>query len=103
MMINLKHRLALTLLGIAGVVVLLAGTASSPQVVNPHASEPIGTVAQIYDGALLPDLQSTPSAISTACSRLARSRRGQPSTLLPSENRALGRSSFTQGQAVRSL
>jgi hypothetical protein len=43
MTINRKHHLALTLLGIAGVVGLLAGAASSPQLVNPHADERIGT------------------------------------------------------------
>jgi hypothetical protein len=57
MTITRNHRLALALFGIVGVFGLLAGAASSPQVVNPHASEPIGTVREVYDGKLLPDIQ----------------------------------------------
>jgi CubicO group peptidase (beta-lactamase class C family) len=57
MTITRKHRLALPLLGIAGLVGLLAGATPSPQVVNPHADEPIGTVREVYDGKLLPDIQ----------------------------------------------
>jgi CubicO group peptidase (beta-lactamase class C family) len=57
MTITLNHRLALTLLGIAGVFGMLAGAASSPQVINPHAGEQIGTVREVYDGKLLPDIQ----------------------------------------------
>jgi hypothetical protein len=30
--------------------------ALSGQVPNPHAGEPIGTVQQVYDGALMPDM-----------------------------------------------
>ena len=36
---------------------LLAGADSAGQVVNPHAGERIGTVQQVYDGTLLPDIQ----------------------------------------------
>ncbi len=36
---------------------LLAGPGVAGQAVNPHAGEPIGTVQEAYDGALLPDLQ----------------------------------------------
>ena len=57
MTITLKHHLALTLVGIACVVGLLTGAAASPQVVNPHAAEPIGSVREVYDGTLLPDIQ----------------------------------------------
>ena len=57
MTITLNRRSALTLLGVAGVFGLLAGAASSPQVVNPHAGEPIGSVREVYDGKLLPDIQ----------------------------------------------
>ena len=39
------------------VVGLLATTDSVAQLLNPHASETIGTVQQVYDGALLPDIQ----------------------------------------------
>jgi hypothetical protein len=35
----------------------LAGTLLAGQVANPHSSERIGTVQQVYDGALLPDIQ----------------------------------------------
>lgn len=35
----------------------LAIAAAAGQVVNPHASEKIGTVQQVYDGALLPDIE----------------------------------------------
>jgi CubicO group peptidase (beta-lactamase class C family) len=56
MTITFRHHFGLPLLGIAGLVGLLAGAAPSPQVVNPHASEPIGTVREVYDGRLLPDI-----------------------------------------------
>jgi CubicO group peptidase (beta-lactamase class C family) len=36
---------------------LLAGAPLVGQVANPHAGERIGTVQEVYDGALLPDLQ----------------------------------------------
>jgi CubicO group peptidase (beta-lactamase class C family) len=57
MTITLNHRSALTLLGVAGVFGLLAGAASSQQIVNPQTGEPIGTVREVYDGKLLPDIQ----------------------------------------------
>jgi CubicO group peptidase (beta-lactamase class C family) len=31
--------------------------AASAETINPHATEPIGTVRQVYDGALFPDIQ----------------------------------------------
>jgi CubicO group peptidase (beta-lactamase class C family) len=36
---------------------LLAAAGGTDQPANPHAAEPIGTVRQMYDGALLPDVQ----------------------------------------------
>jgi CubicO group peptidase (beta-lactamase class C family) len=44
-------------LGFALLFSFLGTGASSGQVVNPHASERIGTVQQVYDGALLPDVE----------------------------------------------
>src|SRR5437773_1121071 len=41
----------------ASLVVVLALGASAAQPVNRHAAEHIGTVQQMYDGTLLPDLQ----------------------------------------------
>ena len=40
-----------------GVALLATGRVPAAQVVNPHAGERIGTVQQVYDGALLPDIQ----------------------------------------------
>lgn len=37
---------------------LLTSSALAHDVVNPHKDEPIGTVRQVYDGALTPDLQA---------------------------------------------
>lgn len=37
---------------------LLTSSAFAHDVVNPHKDEPIGTVRQVYDGALTPDLQA---------------------------------------------
>ena len=48
---------ALTLLAIVFGFGLLAGAAATQQVVNPHAGEQIGTVREVYDGKLLPDIQ----------------------------------------------
>src|SRR5262249_29695652 len=42
---------------LALVVGLLTATASVAQLFNPHASDAIGTVQQVYDGTLLPDIQ----------------------------------------------
>jgi len=42
---------------LALVVGVLAANASVAQLLNPHASETIGTVQQVYDGTLLPDIQ----------------------------------------------
>ena len=42
--------------GIACCATVLFGAALSGQVPNPHAGEPIGTVQQVYDGALMPDI-----------------------------------------------
>jgi hypothetical protein len=36
---------------------LLAAATTAAQIVNPHVAERIGTVQQVYDGALLPDVQ----------------------------------------------
>jgi len=36
---------------------VLLSSAASAQPVNPHVSEPIGTVRQVYDGELFPDIQ----------------------------------------------
>ena len=38
-----------------GLVAMTAVAQEAPQ--NPHANEPVGTVRQVYDGALYPDLQ----------------------------------------------
>lgn len=37
---------------------LITTSAFAHDVVNPHKDEPIGTVRQVYDGALTPDLQA---------------------------------------------
>ena len=36
---------------------IVFASAAHAQPVNPHAAEPIGTVRQVYDGALPPDIQ----------------------------------------------
>jgi CubicO group peptidase (beta-lactamase class C family) len=36
---------------------IVFASAANAQPVNPHAAEPIGTVRQVYDGALPPDIQ----------------------------------------------
>jgi len=38
-------------------MVMSVATTVNAQVSNPHVDEPIGTVRQLYDGALMPDLQ----------------------------------------------
>jgi len=45
-----SRAISVALLGIASIAI----AAASP---NPHASEKIGTVRQVYDGALFPDIQ----------------------------------------------
>ena len=57
MTITSDHRPALTWLAVAAVFGLVVGAAPIPQVVNPHAGEKIGTVREVYDGTLLPDIQ----------------------------------------------
>ena len=42
--------------GIACCATVLFGAALSGQAPNPHAGEPIGTVQQVYDGTLMPDM-----------------------------------------------
>lgn len=37
---------------------LLSPISSAVDLTNPHANEPIGTVEQLYDGKLLPDIQA---------------------------------------------
>jgi len=44
-------------LGVAISLGFLGQALSAQPVVNPHAGEKIGTVEQVYDGALLPDVQ----------------------------------------------
>lgn len=44
-------------LGVALSLGVIGGAASAQQPVNPHAGEKIGTVRQVYDGALMPDIQ----------------------------------------------
>jgi CubicO group peptidase (beta-lactamase class C family) len=44
-------------LGLALSLGLLVGNAAAGQVANPHAAEKIGTVQQVYDGTLLPDVE----------------------------------------------
>ena len=39
------------------VVILFLASTATAQPVNPHAHEPIGTVQQVYDGALFPAIQ----------------------------------------------
>ena len=51
------HRLGFQQFGLVLVLSLLAGVRAAGQDVNPHAGERIGTVQQVYDGALLPDIQ----------------------------------------------
>jgi hypothetical protein len=36
---------------------ILLPSIAAAQPVNPRVSEPIGTVRQVYDGALFPDIQ----------------------------------------------
>ena len=50
-------RIILKKLGIAISLGLIGNTLLAQQAVNPHAAEKIGTVQQVYDGALLPDIQ----------------------------------------------
>lgn len=52
-----RHTLVLRQLGLGLSLGLLCGAALAQQPVNPHAAEKIGTVQQVYDGALLPDIQ----------------------------------------------
>ena len=42
---------------IFGVVLVLGATALRADAIYPHAAEPIGTVRQVYDGALFPDIR----------------------------------------------
>lgn len=51
------HRLVYKSLGLVLVLSLLAGVEAAGPDVNPHAGERIGTVQEVYDGALLPDIQ----------------------------------------------
>jgi CubicO group peptidase (beta-lactamase class C family) len=51
------HRLGFKQCGLVLVLSLLAGGRAAGQSVNPHAGERIGTVQQVYDGTLLPDIQ----------------------------------------------
>jgi CubicO group peptidase (beta-lactamase class C family) len=95
MTITRKHHLALTLLGIAGVVGLLAGAASSPQVVNPHADERIGTVREVYDGRLLPDIQVNTFRNIDRLFPTRTVRRGQRAYPLPAADRRLDAVTFT--------
>src|SRR5262245_12871021 len=43
--------------GVAVVLASLAIVVLVAQAPNPHAHEPIGTVQQVYDGVMLPDVQ----------------------------------------------
>lgn len=43
--------------GVMLALALLGGSALAGQAVNPHAGERIGTVQEVYDGTLLPDIQ----------------------------------------------
>ena len=95
MTITRKHHLALTLLAIAGLVGLLAGAASSPQVVNPHAEEQIGTVREVYDGTLLPDIQVNTFRNIDRLFPTRTVRHGQHVYPLPAANTRLGRVPFT--------
>lgn len=52
-----NHPPVLTALVLVLVSSLLAGADLAGQVVNPHGSERIGTVQQVYDGTLMPDIQ----------------------------------------------
>lgn len=52
-----NHPSVLKSLRLALLFSVLAGAALIGQVVNPHAGERIGTVQEVYDGTLLPDLQ----------------------------------------------
>jgi CubicO group peptidase (beta-lactamase class C family) len=95
MIITFKHYLVLTLLGIAGVVSLLAGAAQSPQVVNPHAGEQIGTVREVYDGKLLPDIQVNTFRNIDRLFPTRAVRHGQRVYPLPASNLRLGSVPFT--------
>lgn len=52
-----RHFLPSPVVAMAVCAALGAGVVSSAQVVNPHAAERIGTVREVYDGTLLPDVQ----------------------------------------------
>ena len=95
MTITLKHHLALTLVGIACVVGLLTGAAASPQVVNPHAAEPIGSAREVYDGTLLPDIQVNTFRNIDRLFPTRTVRRGQHVYPLPVANTHLGSVPFT--------
>lgn len=91
-----RHRqCALTLLAVVGVFGLLAGAASSQQVVNPHAGEPIGTVREVYDGKLLPDIQVNTFRNIDRLFPTRAVRHGQRVYPLPAANRRLDGVTFT--------
>jgi hypothetical protein len=103
MTITRKHHLALTLLGVAGLVGLLTGAASSPQVVNSHAEEQIGTVREVYDGTLLPDIQVNTFRNIDRLFPTRTVRHGQHVYPLPVGNTRLGSVPFTSKGNVRPL
>ena len=56
-MFNSNTELRLKKLGVVVSLALCSGLAAAKEPVNVHAAEKIGTVQQVYDGALFPDVQ----------------------------------------------
>ena len=53
-----SQKLKRAFLALSVSLALITTSAFAHDVVNPHKDEPIGTVRQVYDGALTPDLQA---------------------------------------------
>lgn len=85
--------------------VLAAALVSSVagQVANPHAGEPIGTVQQVYDGTLLPDVQVNTFRNIDRLFPTRTVRRGPTVYPLPIADRALRNVQFTSDGATYDL
>lgn len=57
-MFLIKNKLAVRLNLVVAIGALFAVPAFAQELKNPHAEEEIGTVQQVYDGVLLPDIQA---------------------------------------------
>lgn len=88
--VNVRNRLGLALW-----LSLLAVAGSTAQVVNPHAGERIGTVREVYDGALLPDVQVNTFRNIDRLFPVRRIRRGASVHPLPASPRSLPNIRFT--------